>query len=165
MAHLLRVDGPDATGCERTSMVEEGLTETAHLESWIKTHLDVIDDGLMVVTTQFSTWASETDTARERPDVLALSTSGELVFIELKRGSDRNVHLQAITYGALVAGGYQPGQGLDGRRCDPKAGDVEPRPNSAAALGEGTRQELDTLRFAERDFQEGRLSGAIVFSR
>lgn len=107
----------------------------------------------MVVTTQFSTWASETDTARERPDVLALSTSGELVVIELKRGSDRNVHLQAITYGALVAGGYQPGQGLDGRRCDPKAGDVDPRPNSAAALGEGTRQELDTLRFAERDFK------------
>ena len=104
MAHLLQVTGPDAATCNRTSMSAEGLTEAGDLESWIKAHPEVIDDALMVVTTQFGSWASETDSARERPDILALSTSGELVVIELKRDSDRRIHLQAITYGALVAG-------------------------------------------------------------
>jgi hypothetical protein len=104
MAHLLRVDGSVAAACERVSMAEVGLREAEHLEPWIKAHPEVIDDSLMVVATQFGTWGSDTDSAYERPDVLALSTSGELVVIELKRDSDRRIHLQAITYGALVAG-------------------------------------------------------------
>lgn len=85
-------------------MSDQSLTETTHLESWIKAHPEVIDDSLMVVTTQFGSWASKTSSARERPDVLALSSSGELAVIELKRDGDRRIHLQAITYGALVAG-------------------------------------------------------------
>lgn len=104
MAYLLTVTGPKSEVCAQTSMTNEGLTETGDLENWIKEHPEVIDQTLMVVTTQFNSWASEMDSARERPDVLALSTSGELVVVELKRDKDRRVHLQAITYGALVAG-------------------------------------------------------------
>ena len=104
MAYLLRVNGSSSDVCKPTSMTTEGLTETGDLESWIKAHPEVIDPALKVVTTQFSSWASKSDSARERPDVLALSTSGELVVVELKRDSDRRIHLQAITYGALVAG-------------------------------------------------------------
>jgi hypothetical protein len=85
-------------------MAEAGLTEVNHLEAWIKAHPEVIDDSLMVVTTQFASWASKTESARERPDVLALSSSGGLVVIELKRDGDRRIHLQALTYGALAAG-------------------------------------------------------------
>jgi hypothetical protein len=104
MAHLLRIDGVTSAAWERTTMVNAGLDEVTHLEAWIKAHPEVIDDSLMVVTAQFSSWASQTDSARERPDVLALSSSGELAVIELKRDGDRRIHLQAITYGALVAG-------------------------------------------------------------
>lgn len=85
-------------------MTAEDLAETAHMEAWIKQHSEVIDDTLMVVTTQFSSWVAESGKASERPDVLALASSGELVVIELKRDKDRRIHLQAITYGALVAG-------------------------------------------------------------
>jgi hypothetical protein len=86
-------------------MSNEGLAETKHLESWIVQHPEVIDDGLKVVATQYNRWASvEGGAAREALDVLALSSSGQTVVMELKRGSDRKVHLQAITYGALVAG-------------------------------------------------------------
>lgn len=84
-------------------MADERLTETQHLEEWIKAQPQVIDDSLMVITTQFGTWASEAGAAHVRPDVLALASSGELVVIELKRGRDKNVHLQAITYGALAS--------------------------------------------------------------
>lgn len=104
MAHLLRVDAANSQALGRTTMTSEALTEPVHLEAWLKSHPEVIDPSLMVVTTQFASWESTSDSARERPDLLALSTSGELVVVELKRGGDRMVHLQAITYGALVAG-------------------------------------------------------------
>src|SRR5664280_2949312 len=104
MAHLLHVDKTSSTTCERTSMTDEKLTETQHLEGWVTDHPEVIDDTLMIVCTQFSSWQSGLAKASERPDVLALSSSGELVVIELKRDTDRRIHLQAITYGALVAG-------------------------------------------------------------
>lgn len=64
----------------------------------------MLDDNPLVVTTQFASWASQLDSAKERPDILALSSSGELVVIELKRGGDSRIHLQALTYAALVAG-------------------------------------------------------------
>lgn len=104
MAHLLRVDEASSSALEETSMTDEGLLETVHLEAWITAHPEVIDTSLKIVTTQFNRWISDSDSAQERPDLLALSTSGELVVIELKRGGDRRVHLQAITYGALAAG-------------------------------------------------------------
>lgn len=105
MAHLLRVDLDTATPAEKTDMSEQRLEETKHLEQWIVQHPEVIDDGLKIVATQYNRWASvEGGTAKEALDVLALSSSGQTVVIELKRGSDRKVHLQAITYGALVAG-------------------------------------------------------------
>lgn len=85
-------------------MSSERLTEAGHLERWLVEHIGVIDPALKVVTTQYNRWAAGAATAAERLDILALAQSGELVVIELKRGSDRNIHLQAISYGALVSG-------------------------------------------------------------
>ncbi|MDT5028429.1 MAG: hypothetical protein QOE61_4855, partial [Micromonosporaceae bacterium] len=85
-------------------MGSESLTETQHLEPWIIANPGTIDPTLKIVTTQFNRWRAEAGSATERLDILALATSGELVVIELKRASDRNIHLQAITYGALVSG-------------------------------------------------------------
>lgn len=105
MAHLIRVDGAAAMRVQETTMSEQGLEEAKHLEQWIVQHPDVIDEGLKIVTTQYNRWAStEGGSAREALDVLGLSSSGQTVVVELKRGGDRKVHLQAITYGALVAG-------------------------------------------------------------
>lgn len=85
-------------------MTAEGLTEPHHLERWLVDHIEVLDPTLKIVTTQFNRWSATAGTAAERLDILALARSGELVVIELKRGSDKNVHLQAISYGALVSG-------------------------------------------------------------
>lgn len=85
-------------------MTEEGLSEPAHLELWLLQNIDVIDPSLMVVTSQYNRWTTGAVSAAERLDILALARSGELVVIELKRGSDKNIHLQAISYGALVSG-------------------------------------------------------------
>lgn len=59
----------------------------------------------MIVARQYAKWSSdEGDLGRERLDILALDTSGQLIVVELKRGNDPRIHLQAITYAALVAG-------------------------------------------------------------
>ncbi len=100
---MYRVDGTVATPLQAKSMADLGLTEPLHLEAWLVAHPEALGADLMIVTTQFNYWESATGNAAERPDILALSSSGELVVIELKRGGDRKVHLQAITYGALAA--------------------------------------------------------------
>ncbi|MFJ1649216.1 hypothetical protein [Streptomyces sp. NPDC088258] len=68
-------------------------------------HPQVLGESVLVVTAEYDRWA-DTDgvPARGRLDVLGLDATGHLVVVELKRGTaDRNVHLQAITYAALVS--------------------------------------------------------------
>lgn len=101
MSKILQVDGVNAQMLMQTRMSEQRFTEPAHLENWIIQHPSVLDAGIKVIANQFSGWESQESKTRDRPDLLALADTGELVVIELKRGSDRNIHLQALTYGAL----------------------------------------------------------------
>lgn len=103
MVKLLQVDGTSSVVCEQTSMIEQRLGEVTDLEVWIVDHPEVIDPKMKIVTTQFNRWASEEGAALERPDIIGLSDSGELVVIELKRIKDKTVHLQALTYAALAS--------------------------------------------------------------
>ena len=82
-----------------------GILETSHLERWVVEHPEVLGDNVRIVATQYDKWSSDSgDLAKERLDILGLDSSGQLVVVELKRGIDPNVHMQAITYAALVAG-------------------------------------------------------------
>ena len=86
-------------------LAELRILEATHLEKWIVDHPEVLGDGVKIVTNQYDKWSSGSgDLARERLDVLGLDTSGQLVVVELKREKDSRIHLQAITYAALVAG-------------------------------------------------------------
>lgn len=67
-------------------------------------HPEVLGTGLLVVTAEYDSWrAADGVASRDRLDVLALESSGRLVVAELKRDADRDVHLQAVTYAALVS--------------------------------------------------------------
>ncbi|WP_066913701.1 DNA-binding protein [Millisia brevis] len=82
-----------------------GVWEATHLERWVVDHPEVLGDNVRIVTTQYNKWSSDSgDLARERLDILGLDASGQLVVVELKRGIDSVVHMQAITYASLVAG-------------------------------------------------------------
>ncbi|WP_299038510.1 hypothetical protein [uncultured Pseudokineococcus sp.] len=86
-------------------MAEQGLFEVQHLERWVVDHPEILGANVKVVSQQYSTWATSTGKmAAERLDILALDASGQLVVVELKRDGDKRVHLQALTYAALVAG-------------------------------------------------------------
>ena len=107
MSQLLRIQQEDPTSAELvddTTMERESLWEARHLEAWVVEHPEVLGEDLKVVSTQFNRWESEVGSAAERLDVLALSSGGETVVIELKRGQNSVVHLQALTYAALVSG-------------------------------------------------------------
>lgn len=84
-------------------MSDENLKETTHLEPWIVSHPEVIDPDMKIITTQFNRWESAEDKALERPDIIGLSSSGELIVIELKVVKNKFVHLQALTYAALAS--------------------------------------------------------------
>jgi hypothetical protein len=104
---MLTVAGLDAQCAPMPSrrLAELGVLEPIHLERWIVDHPEVLGDQVKIVTTQYDKWSSDSgDLARERLDILGLDSSGQLVVVELKRGTDSRIHLQAITYAALVAG-------------------------------------------------------------
>lgn len=103
MSNVLKIDGARSEMCQEYSMAEADLNETEHLEQWIVDHPELIDESMIIVTTQFNRWAAKEATATERLDVLGLASDGTLVVIELKSVRDKSVHLQALTYGALVS--------------------------------------------------------------
>lgn len=105
MDHLFAVAGRSATPISPTGLAAEGLLERQHLQEWVINNPQVLGDSVLVITAEFDRWA-DTDgvPARDRLDVLGLDATGRLVVVELKRGTaDRDVHLQAITYAALVS--------------------------------------------------------------
>ncbi|WP_411574237.1 DNA-binding protein [Streptomyces fradiae] len=105
MDHLFTVDGNSATPVAPTTLATEELLERQHLQEWVIAHPQVLGESVLVITSEFDRWA-DTDgvPARDRLDVLGLDATGRLVVVELKRGTaDRDVHLQAITYAALVS--------------------------------------------------------------
>ncbi|MEO9330058.1 DNA-binding protein [Gordonia aurantiaca] len=102
---ILTVDGAVAKPLTTAPLAESGFLETTHLEQWVVDNPAVLGRGVMIVARQYAKWSSdEGDLGRERLDILALDTSGQLIVVELKRGNDPRIHLQAITYAALVAG-------------------------------------------------------------
>ncbi|WP_327381900.1 MULTISPECIES: DNA-binding protein [unclassified Streptomyces] len=105
MDHLFTLDGSSATPVSPTTLAAEELLERQHLQEWVIAHPQVLGESVLVITSEFDRWA-DTDgvPARDRLDVLGLDATGRLVVVEKKRGTaDRDVHLQAITYAALVS--------------------------------------------------------------
>jgi len=106
MEHLFMVDGGGAKSAIDTDLPAERLHERQHLQEWIIAHPVVLGSDVLIVTTEYDRWTSESDgtSARDRLDILGIDASGRLVVVELKRGGgERNIHLQAITYAALVS--------------------------------------------------------------
>lgn len=99
------LDGDDPQPARETTMPRKSLKERSDLQKWIIDHPELIEDGLLVLTQEYDRWAvTEGRAVKDRLDLLALDSAGQLVVIELKRDeAPTNVHLQAITYAAMVS--------------------------------------------------------------
>ncbi|TKJ28388.1 hypothetical protein A6V29_02660 [Blastococcus sp. CCUG 61487] len=102
---LFEVAGSTARPAATHSLTEMGLHERAHLQEWVLDQPQVLGDDVLIVTSEFDRWSGHDGTrTRDRLDVLGLDAAGRLVVAELKRDdSGGDVHLQAITYAALVS--------------------------------------------------------------
>ncbi|MDT3443583.1 MGMT family protein [Pseudofrankia sp. BMG5.37] len=106
MTLLFKVDGGKATALSSVSLAEAGLSERNHLQEWVLANPTILGEDVLVVTSEYDQWTgSDGIRARDRLDVLGLSTAGRLVVVELKRdAAPGDTHLQAITYAAMVSG-------------------------------------------------------------
>lgn len=102
---IYKIDGGHVVVATPVTLESIGARERQDLQEWIISHPESLGDGILVVTCEYDKWESGSGgTTKKRLDILGLDTSGRLVVVELKRDEDSDIHLQAITYAAMVAG-------------------------------------------------------------
>src|SRR5258708_37076859 len=83
-----------------TTFAAEGVLERLHLERALRTHIQILGDGLLVVAEEFGDFQD----ARRRIDLLCVNHEARLVVVELKRTDDGgHMELQALRYAAMVS--------------------------------------------------------------
>ncbi len=88
------------TAVPSTTFAGQGVLERADLQRALREHIDVLDDGLLVVAEEFGDFVD----ARRRVDLLCVDRAGQLVVVELKRTEDGgHMELQALRYAAMVS--------------------------------------------------------------
>lgn len=97
---LYRLDSSHLDELPATTFEAEDLKERGDLQRILRDHPEVLGDDLFIVSEEFSGW----EDSKLRIDLLALSTDGTIVVVELKRTeSGGYMELQAIRYAAMVA--------------------------------------------------------------
>ncbi|BCJ77001.1 hypothetical protein CS0771_65450 [Catellatospora sp. IY07-71] len=83
-----------------TTFAAELILERADLQRLLRSRIDMIADGVMVVSEEFGAFAD----ARRRIDLLGVDRDGRLVVVELKRTADGgHLELQALRYAAMIS--------------------------------------------------------------
>lgn len=100
---LLDDEGPVMADEVRLSSL--GHQERQDLQQWILADPTLLESGLLILTEEYGRWSGvDGSSVRDRLDLLAIDQAGRLVVIELKRDdAPTDVHLQAITYAAMVS--------------------------------------------------------------
>jgi hypothetical protein len=83
-----------------TTFAAEAVLERTDLQRALRSHIDVLDENLLVVAEEFGDFAD----VRRRIDLLCVDRDGQLVVVELKRTEDGgHMELQALRYAAMVS--------------------------------------------------------------
>jgi hypothetical protein len=83
-----------------TNFAAEMILERADLQRALRSRIDLLDPGLLVVAEEFGDFAD----VRRRIDLLCVDRGGQLVVVELKRTEDGgHMELQAVRYAAMVS--------------------------------------------------------------
>lgn len=99
---IFEVKAGGLTKLDQTTLGAEQLWERRDLQAYLRQHLHEIDGtkDLLVIAEEFADWAD----SKRRIDLLAVDRRGNLVVIELKRGSTgEHMELQAVRYAAMVS--------------------------------------------------------------
>lgn len=94
-------DKKKAIDMEEVNFAELGLKERRDIQEWIAANPKILGQKLLIIAKEFSGF----EQTRERLDLLAVDTDGQLVIIELKRDdSGDDTHWQAIKYASYIHG-------------------------------------------------------------
>ena len=86
-------------GVKEVDFSDLDVKERKDIQEWVAANPSMIGEDLLFVSKEFSGF----DRTRERPDLLAVDSTGCLVVVELKRDdSGTDVHWQAIKYAAYL---------------------------------------------------------------
>ena len=97
---VYQIEGGQLLRAEPKRFEHEGMWERRDIQRLLKSHIDVLDEGLMVIAEEFGDWV---DSSR-RIDLLCVDRDAKLVVIELKRNDDGgHMELQALRYAAMVS--------------------------------------------------------------
>ena len=85
---------------ELQSFVALDVSETKHIEEWVRRHPRILGEDLLIVSKQFE-WFEGSSV---RPDLIAVDREGNLVVVELKRDKlAGHADLQAVRYAAMLS--------------------------------------------------------------
>jgi hypothetical protein len=89
---------------EESSLQAVGVLERRDLQRWITEHPELVEEGLLLVTSEFDRWEHRDHRVQDRLDVLFLDRAGSLLVAELKRDrAPDTVDLQALKYAAFCS--------------------------------------------------------------
>ena len=89
------------TPITRTTFAEQDMQEIKHLQSCLKSQIDAISPGTLVISSefQFNNWKD----SNRRIDLLGIDKDANFVVVELKRTEDGgHMELQALRYAAMI---------------------------------------------------------------
>ena len=101
---LYRIDQIDedrqAFQIDRTTFAATGILERKHLQSMLKSQIEMIAPDTLVVAEEFGEW----EDSQRRIDLLGIDKEANLVVIEIKRTEDGgHMELQALRYAAMIS--------------------------------------------------------------
>ncbi|WP_122088745.1 endonuclease NucS domain-containing protein [Halalkalicoccus subterraneus] len=100
MIFSIDADSKELNRLHGQSFSDLGLLERQDLQEWVIEEPRILGEELLIIASEYQNF----EQTRNRLDVLALDTSGQLVVIELKRDrADETTDLQAIKYASYCA--------------------------------------------------------------
>lgn len=97
---LYELNSDNLSRIVETTFEAEGIKERGDLQRLLRSQIEVISPGTMVIAEEFGDW----EESRRRIDLLCLDRNANLVVVELKRTEDGgHMELQAIRYAAMVS--------------------------------------------------------------
>lgn len=104
VAFLVDLESGSVDELPRVTLESAGLWERRDLQRWIAAHPEIVEPGLILVTSEFADWESAKIRVTDRLDLLFLDREGAPLVAELKRDqASETVDLQALKYAAYCS--------------------------------------------------------------
>jgi len=97
---IYKVENNKFIQLKNTTFENENIYEVKDLQKYLSNSIEIIDQDLLVIATEFSDW----EDSRRSIDILCIDNDGNLVVVELKRTQDGgHMDLQSLRYASMIS--------------------------------------------------------------